>query len=166
MRIVDCSTHFGHRAHDSLDVTLETLLGELQRHNVACAWAYSLRSVARLARDGNAEALDAAARHSQLVPVATVDARQYPECLEDVDRCLSAGLRLFRLFPHEQHWSLQSAPFEQIVQRLFGHAAALIVSAADGGSVGTIGRLTAGTDLNGTAAVMSTPGRVEVLVRL
>src|SRR5258707_5333489 len=131
MRIVDSSTHFGSQASHSLDVSLPTLIGQLERHNVAASWTYSLRAIARLARQGNDETLGAVAQHPELVPVATVDPRQYPECREEVARCVSRGVRLFRLFPREQGWSIDSEPFVQIVRQLPGHGAVLILSAGD-----------------------------------
>jgi predicted TIM-barrel fold metal-dependent hydrolase len=106
-----------------------------------------LRAIARLARQGNDETLGAVAQHPELVPVATVDPRQYPECREEVARCVSRGVRLFRLFPREQGWSIDSEPFVQIVRQLRGHGAVLILSAGEWGLASAIGRLTAGHDL-------------------
>ncbi len=147
MRIVDCSTHFGQRVSNSLDVSLPTLVGELARHNIGAAWAYSLRGVVRLGHQGNDETLAAAAQQGQLIPVLTVDPRQYLDCREEIARCLSAGIRLFRLFPREQGWSINSEPFEQIVSQLRGHGAVLILSTGEWGTASAVGRHTADQDL-------------------
>ena len=141
-RVVDCSTHFGYRTGDALDVSLETLLEELQRHDIASAWTCSLRGAARLATQANEDTRAATSSHPELIPVATLDPRSGID-EDEAARCLANGVRAFRLFPHEQGWTIDSEPFERIVKLLGGHAAVLIVSAAEWGLATTIGRLTA-----------------------
>jgi len=106
-----------------------------------------LRGVVRLGHQGNDETLAAAAQQGQLIPVLTVDPRQYLDCREEIARCLSAGIRLFRLFPREQGWSINSEPFEQIVSQLRGHGAVLILSTGEWGTASAVGRHTADQDL-------------------
>jgi hypothetical protein len=45
MRLVDYSTHLGVMAGRTFDVSLATLLSDLEQHRVAVAWTYSLRGL-------------------------------------------------------------------------------------------------------------------------
>jgi predicted TIM-barrel fold metal-dependent hydrolase len=166
VRIVDSNTHFGRRANDSLDVSLSALLGEVRTHRISAALTHSLRGVSRLAADANQETFAATEQSRDLVPVATVDPRDYPAWRLELDRCLARGIRVFRIFPAEQRWSIDSEPFVEIVRRLAGRGAVLIVSASAWGTASAIGRMTAGLDLTVVLADVHYTQMAEAMVAL
>lgn len=154
MRVTDASTCFGRAAGRAAELGLPALLGELRRHRIARAWAYSRRGVANFAPAGNDETLAAARAHPELVPVATIDPRRYHDQRAEIARCLQAGVRVFRVFPAEQRWRYDSVPFVTLVEQLAdlapraGLPGAVLVCSADGwGAASAIGRLTAGASL-------------------
>ena len=109
--IFDVNTFFGLDRRAPTDWSLEALQRLLDRHEVSRALTYSLRGVAFDFVEGNNESVAAAARDERLVPVATVDPRRYVDCVEEVHRCLSEGLRVFRFFPDLQGWPLDGLHF-------------------------------------------------------
>src|SRR5437016_2896896 len=102
MRINDCNTCYGFTADRALEASLPTLVAEMRQHGVAEAWTYSLRSL-HLADEGNTETLNVTGQHRFLTAVAAIDPHQ-PTVLEEIARCLRAGIRLYRFFPAEHRW--------------------------------------------------------------
>jgi predicted TIM-barrel fold metal-dependent hydrolase len=69
-------------------------------------------------RQGNSQTIEVARQHpQQLYPVATLDPRAYPECLEEAATRAGEGFRLFRFFPNRQGWPLTYAPFRELLEK-------------------------------------------------
>ena len=151
MHIIDVNTQFGWRSEFSYDLSLEALLHSLDSHQVACALTYSLRGAHYDARVGNAETAAVARAHPHIVPVATLDLREYFGWEEDLAGCLNRGVRAFRFFPELQGWSISSLFFGKVLDRLAGSGACVIFSvgglSSDWGHAEEIGRVTAGRGL-------------------
>ena len=99
MYIIDVNTAFGKRTEFDYDLSLETLLDALDDHQIAGALSCSLRGAHYDHRAGNDETIAAARAHPQILPVVTIDPREYLGWEEEMARCLEAGGRAFRSMP-------------------------------------------------------------------
>ena len=142
MLVVDVNSTFGMRPGDDLDLSLPRLLKELDSHHIALAFTCSLRGVSHDHEAGNAETLQATKTYPWLLPAATLDLRRYLGWEAEVDRCLQAGVRLFRLFPELQRWTVASAPFADLMAKLRGSDAVVMLSALEPGSATAIAQAT------------------------
>lgn len=133
MHVIDINTHFGSRSEYHYDLSLGELLRSLDAHSVAAAVTYSLRGVHYDPGAGNTETIAAGRAHPHLIPAATLDMRAYLGWELELDRCLAAGVRLFRFFPGIQAWDTNSVLFRRVLERLRGSGAVLIFSITEGG---------------------------------
>jgi len=139
--LFDAHTHFGRLSFGRDDLSLDTLLGELDRHGIERALSASLKGVYCDFAEGNDETLQAARRHSQIVPLATVDPRRHLGCAEEVARRAEQGFRALRVFPEAQGWPLEFLPFLNLLPLLAQHRMTLLVSAAANGTATQLVRL-------------------------
>lgn len=116
-----------------IDWSLDNLLAILDRHEVDRALTWSLRGKLYDPVAGNEETWRAARRHARLVPVATLDPRRGPGWRAELARCIDRGMRVLRLFPDEQGWSLGALPFPRIAEALAEHAATVMLPAGGPG---------------------------------
>lgn len=116
-----------------VDWSLENLMRILEGHHVTQALTYSLRGKLCDAAAGNDETWQAASRHGQLVPVATLDPRRDVAWREEIDRCLGRGFRIFRFFPDAQGWSISALPFVRIAEALSEHEVTVMLPAGGWG---------------------------------
>ena len=128
MLVIDVNTHFGMQAGGNLDLSLPRLVRELDSHRIALAFTGSLRGVSHDHEAGNRETLEATERNPWLLPTATLDLRRYLDWELDVERCLEAGVRLFRLYPELQRWTISSTPFADLLTKLDGTGAVVMLS--------------------------------------
>lgn len=131
--IVDVNTCFGKNPADSRDRSLDLLLRVLDKHAVQRALTYSLRGVKYDFVSGNDETIDVCLDHERLIPVATIDPRRHFGCLDEVERCVDRGVSVFRFFPDEQGWSIDSRPFLQICEELAAHNVSVMLPAGEAG---------------------------------
>jgi predicted TIM-barrel fold metal-dependent hydrolase len=134
--VIDVNTCFGRRTEFDYDLSLGTLLESLDSHAVAGALTYSLRGVHYDPQGGNAETLAAAQAHPHLIPVATMDLREYLNWEANLGQLLRQRCRVFRFFPRLQGWSISSLFFRQLLEWLQGRATCLIFSTGEGGGWG------------------------------
>lgn len=116
--IVDACALCGPWPQHSADLSVELLLQVMAQNNVVRALTTATTGIFYDYRQGNAETLAAARNHPQhIYPVATLDPRAYPECLEEATRRAGEGFRLFRFFPDRQGWPLRYAPFRELLRK-------------------------------------------------
>ena len=136
---------------------------------MAGALSYSLRGAFYDPREGNDETFEAARRRPHLLPVATLDLREYLGWEAEVDRCLRAGAAAFRFFPELdwQGWSVSSILFRQALERLAAGRTPLIFSSGGlgdrWGHAEGIARATAGAGLPVILADVNYKYMAEVL---
>jgi predicted TIM-barrel fold metal-dependent hydrolase len=152
MIVIDVNTAFGRRSEYDYDLSLQTLLAELDGHRIAAALSYSLKGVHYDPRTGNRESIAAGRAYPHLIPVATLDLREYLGWEDELAACLQQGVRVFRFFPQVQGWSVASRFFQRVLARLRGSGVALVFSTSEGGFAGwgaaeEIANVTAGTGL-------------------
>ncbi|MBI3920513.1 MAG: amidohydrolase family protein [Armatimonadetes bacterium] len=116
--IIDANTICGFWARRQTDISPDTLARLMQQAGVARYLTVSTTAIFYDFRAGNDETLALGQKHPGLVPVATVDPRQYIDCLAEVEKRAQQGFLLFRLFPELQGYPLDFAPLHDILAKL------------------------------------------------
>ena len=138
--LVDINTCFGKTPRKRVDWSPETLVALLRERDVDRALTYSLRGVLYDFVTGNDETWEVCRRHEMLIPVATIDPRRHFGCLDEIERCADRGFSVFRFFPDQQGWTVDSAPFLKICETLAEHAVAVMLPAGPAGHQSLVGR--------------------------
>ena len=138
MLIIDCDAYFGRRPNSADDTSLETLIELERKQGVGCAAAYCLKARIYDAREGNDEALEAARRHAEVLPVASVDPRTLDRIEDEIERVAGLGFAAVRVFPETQGWSVDSVLFSRIVRACDRHDMPLMVPAEAAGKASAI----------------------------
>jgi predicted TIM-barrel fold metal-dependent hydrolase len=139
--LIDVNAGFGGR--ESIQrFTVETMLEQLDRIPCRIAFVHSRQGMsdATAAID---ETLALCARHPWLRPTGVINPRDTFAWRRDVERCLAAGGRLFRIYPDEAHWTADSALIRAVVARQRGTGAILLVDATTPGLPSRIAATTA-----------------------
>ncbi len=124
-----------------VDWSLNSLLRVLDAHHITQALTYSLRGKFYDFVSGNTETMRAAEMHPNITGVATIDPRRYFGCEEEVERCVDMGFHVFRFFPDEQGWSIESLPFLRLCERMAEHQVAVLMPAGSWGEQTRMARL-------------------------
>ncbi len=124
-----------------VDWSLDNLLRIIDEQHIDLALTYNLRGKLYEFVTGNHETWRAAQTHPQLVPIATIDPCRHFDCLEEVDRCADRGFRIFRFFPDEQEWAIDSLPFLHICEALAEYGLAIMLPAGGWGQQSRIAEL-------------------------
>jgi predicted TIM-barrel fold metal-dependent hydrolase len=139
--LIDVNAGFGGR--ESIQrFPVETMLEQLDRIPCDLAFVHSRQG----ASDATAAIDDTLALCDQrpwLRPVGVINPRDTFAWRQDLARCLAAGARLFRVYPDEAHWTVGSALFRPVVERLRGTGAVLLVDATTPGLPSQIAAATA-----------------------
>jgi predicted TIM-barrel fold metal-dependent hydrolase len=139
--LIDVNAGFGGR--ESIQrFTVETMLEQLGRIPCDAAFVHSRQGMSDAAAAID-ETLALCERHPWLRPVGVINPRDTFAWQQDVARCLAAGVRVFRVYPDEAHWTADSALCRQVVERLRGTGAALLVDATTPGLPSQIAAATA-----------------------
>lgn len=139
--VIDINTFFGVAPGSEDDWSLDALLRLLDHHEVERALTCSLRGVYFDFVEGNNETLAAARSHNNLVPVGTIDPRRYLDCLEEVRRCASEGIKVFRFFPDVQGWAIDGLHFLRVVEAIAEANGAVMLPCAAAGWASTAARV-------------------------
>lgn len=164
MDIVDINTLFGPLPIASTDLSVDTLLGLMQKHQVGAACTLSTLGLMLDPNVGNAATLAACKEHPELLPVATFNPTQYFGDEGPVSRLKAEGFRLVRFFPATQGWPVDFAPFAALVQSLRSVGLPLMVETERPGDATALQRvigdysapvILAGTDTTTLAEVVA-----------
>jgi predicted TIM-barrel fold metal-dependent hydrolase len=120
---------------------------ELTAHQISTALLATRTGATYRTEVGNDLALSAAGSHAglQILPLATLNPRQYLDWPAELDRALAAGVAGIRFFPDEQGWTLDSEAFQAMTRRVRGRLP-LLVPVSQFGDASRIGRATAEID--------------------
>lgn len=114
--IFDACTLFGPYPQHSDALGVDAILGGMAQNGIARSLITATSGIFGDYRRGNEETLDAAkANPRHLFPVATLDPRAYPECLDEARQRATQGFPMFRFFPDRQGWPLRHAPFRELL---------------------------------------------------
>lgn len=142
MRVVDINASIGHTPHGGRAQPLDQLLRITARHGVGMVGACSLRGVYYDHTAGNDEILRVAQEHPGVLPVGTINPKQL-DGDDEVDRCVAAGIRLYRFYPDAQGWDVTSSVFRRMARRLGESGSAISVVLGGWGTVSALGAATA-----------------------
>lgn len=144
MEITDVNTLFGAYPSQHPDTTADSLVNAMERSGVNWCLTLSTWGLFHSDRDGNAETLRACRAHQQLLPVATINPREFLGSVSAVEGLLGQGFEMFRFFPNHQGWPIDFAPFRDIVGILAGAGApAIMVEIVKPGDITSLQRLVA-----------------------
>lgn len=113
--VIDVNTLFGFWPKRRADISLDTLLGLLEQKDISHAFSLSARGIFYDFIGGNQETLSACQDYPQLIPVGTVNPSRWINCLEEAQRLIDQGVKLFRFFPQYQEWNIGQAPFRKLL---------------------------------------------------
>lgn len=116
--IVDINTLFGPMPFASTDMTVDALLALMQKHNVVQACTLSTLGVLLDVNGGNGATRAAAAEHSALLPVATLNPTTFFGDSTPLQNLRADGFRMIRFFPCEQGWPIAFEPFSALLTAL------------------------------------------------
>ena len=142
-KIIDLDTMAGVWPQRPADISTRRLLQMMDQHNIGRACVVSARGVLYDDADGNTETAEWCRSETRFVPTGTIDLRKFVGYREEILRLTEAGVRLWRLFPEYQGWTLDQAAFRRVLSMLDDVGAVLLI----GGQPSAVARATAGTDL-------------------
>ena len=122
MPIFDCYTVLGAWPRSEIDLSVEALAAAMQSRGVSRSLITHTTAVFYNSRTGNDLALQLDKQHPPLTAVAVINPLDYPDCLDEVKRCLDAGVRAFRLCPREHGYPFTGAvgPLREVLRALEG----------------------------------------------
>jgi predicted TIM-barrel fold metal-dependent hydrolase len=99
--IIDCNTLLGSWPHSEVDLSLEALAAAMQARGVGRSLVTHTTAVFYDMQIGNDLVVQLARQHQPVLPVAVINPLRYPACLEEIERRLQQGVRVFRFSPGE-----------------------------------------------------------------
>lgn len=139
--LIDVNVSFGGR--ESIQrFAPETALAQLKRVPVGLAFVHCHQGMTDQF-SANDQTFALCRDHEHLRPTAAIHPRDTFAWRAEVDRCLAAGVRLFRLYPDQGEWPVRSVFVRQIVERLQGTGAAVLIEATTPGLPSAIAEQTA-----------------------
>lgn len=141
--IIDTDTIAGFWPQRPADISTGRLLQMMDQHDVAQACVVSARGIFYDDADGNTETLAWCRAEPRFTPVGTLDLRKFVGYQDEIQRLTAAGVKLWRLFPELQGWTLDLASFRRVLNALDNAGAVLFIS----GQPSTVVRATAGASL-------------------
>jgi len=141
--IIDVNTIFGFWPKRKADIALATLLRLMEEKGISQACTLSARGVFYDFQEGNRETLAAVRAHPQLIPVATLNPCRWLGCMDEAQRLIEQGVRLFRFFPQYQEWNIGQAPFRKLLREVLAPAGVALMIPAEMGFT-AIGDMAAG----------------------
>ncbi len=133
--IVDVNTLFGPMPFASTDLTVDVLIGLMQKHGVSQACILSTLGMLLDASGGNGATRAACGDHPELLPVATFNPTTYFGDALPLQRLQAEGFRMVRFFPAQQGWPIAFAPFRALLDALHPSAIPVMVGVAHSGDI-------------------------------
>jgi predicted TIM-barrel fold metal-dependent hydrolase len=143
MPLIDAHTLFGFWPLEKVDLSVDTLQAAMRARNVVRSLAYSAKALFYDVGEGNDDTVAVCAQRPELLPVAVLDPRAYPACLEEARKRLSQGVKVFRLFPDRHGYPIDFAPAAELLEELAGQV--VIVSTGQMGVPTALARLVGDT---------------------
>ena len=147
MPVIDANTLFGFWTTRPVDVSLQSLLTVLDKHQVDRACTISTKGLFSDHHEGNDQTWQAAQQDKRLIPVATVDPGRYLGVAEEIRERAAQGFPLFALFPESQEWSAGSACLTPVVAALAAAKKPVMVEARQPGAPCAVGKAFTGTQI-------------------
>lgn len=128
MPIIDSYTLVGSWPQAEVDLSVEALAAGMTARGVAQSLVTYTGAIFYNASLGNTQVMHLASQHQPLTAVAVINPFDYPACLDEINRCLDRGVRVFRLCPREHGYPFSGSvgPLREVLRRL-EHARLLLV---------------------------------------
>ena len=144
VQIIDANTMFGVHPTHRLDMSVERLMREMDKYRIAAALTLSTVGIFHSHARGNSITLEAAKANNRLVPIATVNPGSYFGSAADMQAICAQGFRIFKFYPAEQAWTLDSAAFGEVLAQTAPLKAPVMVNAFRPGEPSAVGRIVSG----------------------
>jgi len=118
LQIIDANTSIGIHPEHRLDMSIEKLVAQMDKYCIAASLTISTIAMFHESQTGNAVTIDSAKVSNRLVPVGTVNPRTYFGTEEEMRAIKGLGFRIFKFFPTEQKWAINSMAFCEVVRQL------------------------------------------------
>lgn len=119
MNTIDVNTLFGFWPGRRADISPETLVRQMKKHQINHSLTCSTAGVFADFQRGNEETTQVCGQSGKLLlPIGTVDPRKYVGTLEEIDKYAAKGVRFWRLFWELQGWALDFHSVTEILKRL------------------------------------------------
>jgi len=141
MQIVDANTTTGLHPTHKLDISVERLVRDMDEHRIAASLTLSTIGIFHNYAAGNAVTLQAAKANNRLVPMATVNPKDYFGSAADIQAIRKQGFRVFKFFPAEQGWTIDSAAFGEVLKQLATLKVPVMINTAHAGEPSSAGRI-------------------------
>lgn len=158
-QIVDANTMIGANPAHRLDMSVERLVGEMDKQKIAAGLTLSTIGIFHSHILGNTATIEEAKANNRLVPMATINPVNYFGSSNDLQAIRGQGFRIFKFFPIEQGWSINSATFGGILKQLAPLKTPIMLDAPRPGDPSAVGRMVSGY----TAPVVLCAVSIDVL---
>jgi len=123
----DCNALFGFWPKRKIESSLQSLRTRMERYKIDKALVCSTRGIFYDFVTGNDETLEISKHEQRIEPVATINPTRLLESIDEVEKRLNQGFKMFRFFPTYQEWDLNYAPFHRILDSLQGTKALVML---------------------------------------
>jgi predicted TIM-barrel fold metal-dependent hydrolase len=136
--VIDCNTVFGPSPTPAMDLSLDKLVQAIRNHGIARACTLSTVGVCHNYAEGNAATIAACSGNPELIPIATIDPRGFFKASDTPEKLLGQGFKMFRVFPDEQNWPINYAPFPVILDSVEATGAPVMVGVSRQGDASAL----------------------------
>lgn len=140
--LIDINVSFGGR-ETIQRFTREGMFEQLQRLPLSLAFVHCHQGMTDCVL-ANDQTLALCREHPHLRPTGVLHPRAVLDWRREVERCLDAGTRMFRVYPDQGGWPVDSVFFDQLVERLDGTGVALMLESTTPGLPSFVAERTAG----------------------
>lgn len=139
--IVDANTMLGIHPEHRLDMSVASLVAQMQKNNISDSLVISTVGVYHSFQSGNVLTMNAAADDKHLLPVATVNPRNYFTVKSDFQAMKDQGFRIFKFFPSVQNWRIDSCVFRRILNELAAVKMPIMIETMRSGDIEHVSRI-------------------------
>jgi predicted TIM-barrel fold metal-dependent hydrolase len=141
IQIIDANTMIGMHPTHRVDLTVEHLVRDMDAYRVAAGVAVSTIGVFHNDILGNAAVMESSKGSNRILPAATINPKTFFGSSSDLSAIRQQGFRIFRFFPAEQGWAIDSPAFGVILKQLAPVKSPIMVDIDRPGDVGLVARM-------------------------
>ena len=128
MPIIDAHALLGPWPQSARELTLDDLTAAMQSRAVGKALVTHTSAIFYETGPGNDLARAVARQNPAIIPVGVINPLRYPACLDEIQRCLTEGVRTFRLCPREHRYPFHGSvgPLREVLANMTGARLVLV----------------------------------------
>lgn len=143
-QIIDANTTIGAHPNHRLNMSIERLISEMDTYKISASLAQSTLGIYDSYERGNTAIIEAARSNNRLVPIASINPLRYFGSIDDMRKICALGFRIFRFYPAEQGWAIESAAFANVLKQLGEMKLPFIIDASESGAPTAVTRVSSG----------------------